>query len=136
MLRENLIKTLKRHEGLRLKVYRCPTGKLTVGYGRNLEDRGITQDEADYLLVNDIRCVEDALVKELPYWDKLPATVQDVLINMGFHMGVPGLLKFRKTLGYIEEGNWIEASREMLNSRWAKQTPGRARELAEIIRKT
>ena len=135
MISERLIETLKRHEGLRLKVYTCPAGKLTVGYGRNLEDRGITEEEADYLLINDIRCVEDALVRALPCFEKLPEAAQEVLINMGFQMGVAGVLGFRKTLEHLKGGRYHEASFEMLNSSWAMQTPRRAGELAEIIRK-
>jgi len=132
---ESMIAMLKRQEGLRLKVYSCPAGKLTIGYGRNLEDRGITLQEADYLLQNDILFVRKNLEKNIMYFNELPLPVQEVLINMGFQLGIKGLLKFKNTLFYISKSLWYEASIEMLDSRWAKQTPSRAKELSEIIRK-
>jgi lysozyme len=132
---ESMIAMLKRQEGLRLKVYSCPAGKLTIGYGRNLEDRGITLQEADYLLQNDILFVRKNLEKNIMYFNELPLPVQEVLINMGFQLGIKGLLKFKNTLFYISKSLWDEASIEMLDSRWAKQTPSIAKELSEIIRK-
>jgi len=129
-----LIEQIKRHEGLRLKVYRCPAGKLTIGYGRNLEDNGISEEEADYLLINDLHFVEESLARRLAFWENMPKGVQQVLINMGFQLGINGLMAFRRTLALLDAGNYGAAADEMLNSRWAKQTPGRAKELAQIVR--
>lgn len=134
MIDKDLIEQIKRHEGLRLKVYRCPAGKLTIGYGRNLDDNGISQEEADYLLINDLRFVEDSLAKRLAFWDDMPKRVQQVLINMGFQLGINGLMAFRRTLALLDARNYKSAADEMLNSMWAKQTPGRAKELAQIVR--
>ena len=134
MIDKDLIEQIKRHEGLRLKVYRCPAGKLTIGYGRNLEDNGIREEEADYLLINDLRFVEDSLAKRLAFWDDMPKRVQQVLINMGFQLGISGLMAFRRTLALLDARNYKSAADEMLNSRWARQTPGRAKELAQIVR--
>ena len=134
MIDKLLIEQIKRHEGLRLKVYRCPAGKLTIGYGRNLEDNGISEEEADYLLINDLHFVEESLARRLAFWENMPKGVQQVLINMGFQLGINGLMAFRRTLALLDAGNYGAAADEMLNSRWAKQTPGRAKELAQIVR--
>ncbi len=130
---EKLIKSVKKHEGLRLKPYRCTAGKLTIGYGRNLEDTGISKNAAEILLVKDLERVQTKLLKKINY-DKYPSHVQNVLLEMGFQLGVPGLLKFKKTLQLIDNGDYIGASKEMLNSKWAKQTPKRANTLSKLMK--
>lgn len=134
LLRKSLVDTIKRHEGLRLKPYLCTAGKLTIGYGRNLETNGISGDEAEYLLKNDIERATWACYERIPFFSDAPFQVQDVLVNMCFQLGINGLLAFKKTLKLLEEKKYSEASKEMLNSNWAKQTPNRAKELYEIIR--
>ena len=124
------IEQIKKHEGLELKVYTCTAGRLTIGYGRNLEDRGITEEEALYLLRNDIEKITKRLKKEIKFFDTLNEPRQWVLINMAYNMGVTGLLKFKNTLKNIENEKYIEASNQMLDSKWAKQVKGRAQELA------
>lgn len=133
-IRVSLLNEIKELEGLRLKPYVCPAGKLTIGYGRNLDDKGITYEEAENLLYNDIIDVSSKLVNNVPFFEELPDAVQDVLVNMGFQMGVQGLLGFRKTLGYLKSKEWDKAADEMLDSSWAKQTPRRAKRLSNIIR--
>lgn len=135
MIDKDLVNTIKKHEGLQLKPYKCPTGFLTIGYGRNLETNGITQQEAELLLLNDIEYVDKQLQKQLHIYNVMPITIQHVLINMAFQIGVDGLLKFKKTLAYLAEKNYKDAAKEMLNSKWAQQTPNRARELANIVSK-
>lgn len=129
----SLIDDIKKEEGLQLKVYTCPANKLTIGYGRNVEDRGITKEEAEYLLLNDVADVKLHLVDKLPYWENLSINTQEVLIHMGFQMGVNGLLKFKKTLSYIKDGELEKASKEMLDSSWYKQTPKRAIRLSKKL---
>jgi lysozyme len=75
------------HEGLELKPYQCTADKLTIGVGRNIEDRGITEDEARYLLKNDIKIVEDELLEKKPVVAGLDAVRQRVLVDMGFNLG-------------------------------------------------
>ena len=75
---------IKKHEGLRLRPYKCTAGKLTIGYGRNLEDRGITALEAEYLLEGDLAQVLGDLHFALSYWDELSEVRQVVLIDMSF----------------------------------------------------
>jgi len=127
---------LLRHEGLKLKPYRCPAGKLTIGVGRNLEDRGITQKEAFILLENDILRCESELLDELPEdYSSLNETRKSVLLNMCFNLGITGLLGFKNTLAFIGVGDFERAANGMLASRWAKQVGRRAIELSEQMRK-
>lgn len=129
-MRAKLIKQLKEHEGVRLMPYRCPAGKLTIGVGRNIEDRGITEEEVEILLNNDIDICIEELEKNLPWFYQLHETAQMVLIDMCFNMGMPRLLQFKKTLNYLADKDYKSASVEMLDSRWAKQVGARATHLS------
>ena len=126
---------LKKHEGLRLKPYRCTAGKLTIGYGRNLEERGITEEEADMMLQNDIDWFTNQLRRELSWFDSKPEVVKTVLVNMSFNLGVGGLLGFKNTLKAIEQGRYKDASEMMLKSMWARQVGSRAKELSEMMKR-
>jgi lysozyme len=128
-----LIKQLKRHEGYRRLVYECSRGVLTVGIGRNLESVGISEKEAEYLLKNDIESAIERLNKH-DLLDGHDEVRQAVLINMAFNLGVNGLLKFRKSLNHWRNHEYDEFSKEILNSRWARQVGGRAQELSEQAR--
>jgi len=131
---EDLKEQLIRHEGLRLTVYDCPAGYKTVGVGRNLEGKGITEEEAMYLLDNDIKDFQESLSKELPWFDSLDECRKNILTNMAFNLGVSGLLKFKNTLAAVENKNWGEAASQMLESRWADQVGSRATELSELMK--
>ena len=127
---------LVRHEGLRLKPYRCTAGKLTIGYGRNLDDCGISQTEAYVLLENDIQNCEKQLLDEIPeIYNCLDDVRKSVLLNMCFNLGIKGLLEFKNTLAFIAAGDWERAANGMLASKWAKQVGKRAIELSEMMRK-
>jgi lysozyme len=127
---------LVRHEGLRLKPYLCTAGKLTIGIGRNLEDRGISQKEAYAMLEQDIVDCEQRLIDEIPQiYTKLDEVRQSVLLNMCFNLGIKGLLEFKNTLAFIDAGDWERAANGMLASKWAKQVGMRAIELSELMRK-
>jgi lysozyme len=127
---------LVRHEGLRLKPYRCTAGKLTIGIGRNLDDRGISQREAYAMMERDIQDCEQWLIDEIPeVYNKLDEVRQSVLLNMCFNLGIKGLLGFKNTLAFIGAGDWERAANNMLVSKWAKQVGRRAIELSELMRK-
>jgi len=130
---EGLKEQLIRHEGLRLTVYDCPAGYKTIGVGRNIEHKGITESEALYLLDNDIGYFTEQLEGNLIGFQELPEDKKAVLVNMAFNLGVNGLLKFKNMLAAITEERWEDASSEMLNSRWADQVGNRAIELSEIM---
>jgi len=132
---ETLEQQLIRHEGLKLKPYRCTAGKLTIGVGRNIEDVGISESEAICLLINDIDRCRHEVISSLPWAKNLPYKMQDVLINMCFNMGMLRLLGFKKFLNALNERNYTRAAEEMLDSLWAEQVGNRAIELSEIIKK-
>jgi len=124
---------LKRHEGLRLYVYECTAGKKTIGYGRNLEDRGITEAEAEAMLDSDIEYTEERLVSSYEFYKDLDETRKAVLIDIAFNIGMTGLKGFKKMLIALEEGDYSEAAIQLLDSRYAKQVPNRAMELARLL---
>jgi lysozyme len=135
-LLETLKEQLIRHEGLKLKPYRCPAGKLTIGVGRNLDDCGISRDEALTLLENDIRRCETELQAHIPtLFSLLSPNRKAVLVNMAFNLGTAGLLGFHALLAHAAEGDFEKAANDMLVSKWAKQVGKRAIELSELMRK-
>lgn len=133
---------LRRDESIRLKPYMdccgkywrlctCAVkGKLTIGYGRNLDDTGIFPGEADFFLTSDIERAHVALVNRLPWTVQLGEVRFSVLLNMAYNMGIGGLVKFSKMLSHVECAEYAEAADEMLNSTWAKQVGPRATRLA------
>ena len=130
---DNIVDMLIRHEGLKLKPYRDTVGKLTIGVGRNLDDLGLTENEARYLLENDLGRIRCELDDALPWWRALDHPRQTVLLNMAFNMGVPRLLTFTKFLHALAHGEYQTAAGEMLDSLWAKQVHRRAVELASLM---
>ncbi len=132
--REQLIRDLIRDEGSCLKPYQCSAGKLTIGVGRNLEDRGISEDEAGYLLKNDIAGVLDDLDRNIPWWRGLDRKQRLALANMGFNLGWPRLSRFKNMLAALKDGDVDTAAREALNSRWAEQVGARAKRIADQLK--
>jgi lysozyme len=123
---------LQRHEGLRLKPYKCTAGKLSIGYGRNLDDMGISEVEAMVLLRHDIeRCYDELNV--FSWFADLDQVRQEALIDMLFNLGLPTFLEFKKTLKFVAEGKYSQAAEEMLRSKWADQVGDRAKELAYMM---
>ena len=129
-LREDLIA----EEGIRLKPYLCPAGKLTLGVGRNLDDVGITEDEAMAMLDNDIERVKGQLAKAFPWLETKSPDVQRAIANMTFQMGIGALLKFKKMLAALQARDYNAARREALDSAWAKQTPQRAKRVTDLFK--
>jgi lysozyme len=130
-----LLEMVKEHEGLRLKPYTCTAGKLTIGYGRNIEDVGISEEEATFLLNNDIRrCKREAeqWCGQI-LWNKLSPNRQDVVIEMCFQLGLGTLQKFKKFKAALDALNFRQAAAEMLDSSWAQQTSKRAKTLAKLM---
>lgn len=120
------------HEGLRLEPYLCTANKLTIGVGRNLDDVGVSKSEAMFLLQNDINRVRTPLMR-LAWFSELDEVRQKVVIDMAFNLGYKGLLGFRRTIAAIERKDYKAASREMMDSRWARQVGRRAQRLAEMM---
>ena len=134
-MKAQLLQQIKRHEGLRLHAYEDHLGYLTIGYGRLIDQRkggGITEDEAEQLLQNDLSQCQDDLLTIDTFRDLDPIR-QAALINMRFQLGGSGIREFRKMWAALDRQDWHDARAEALNSRWAKQTPGRAKEIANIL---
>jgi len=123
---------LIRHEGTRLKPYIDSVGKITIGFGTNLED-GITREEALWLMRSRVATIEREMISRFPVYKTLDPVRQYVLLDMAYNMGVPTLAKFKRMWAALEDGNYDLASEEMLNSRWAWQVGSRARELARMM---
>jgi len=127
---DKLIKQLKKHEGLELKPYKCTSNKLTIGIGRNLEDVGISEIEAEYLLMNDLDTYMTA-AKTYDWYNGLNDARKAVIVSMLFNMGQTNFNKFLKMKQALSVGDYPEAAKQMLDSRWAKQVKGRAVELSK-----
>ena len=128
---ERVIESLKQEEGFDGMPYEDTRGYLTIGYGTKLP---LTEEEAEMLLKHRLEEKILELSEKEPFFLDLPQTAQEVIANMAYQLGVSGVLKFKKMWAALKEGNYQKAADEMLNSKWAKQTPNRAKELAEIMR--
>jgi len=129
-----LIESVKKHEGYRAKTYIDTLGFDTIGYGFAIKDLVIDKDIAHHILERKltmliVRCFESFL-----WLSKMPAGIQEVVIEMSFQLGLKGFSSFRKTISYLEKENYLEASKEMLDSKWAIQTPNRAKEMSERVK--
>ncbi|MDD2896909.1 MAG: glycoside hydrolase family protein [Aliarcobacter sp.] len=113
-----LKQSVKKSENVKLKVYLCPKQKHTIGWGRNLDDRGITMIEADTMLERDLLDIKLELEDKIKFFHNLDDIRQNVLIEMAYNMGVSHLLEFKNTLKFMEKSDFINASEEMLNSKW------------------
>ena len=124
---------LQLHEGYRRHPYTCSAGKLTVGYGRNLDDVGIDQEEAEWLLERDIERARAALRLE-PYWLDLGEVRQAVLLDMAVNMGWPRLQTFQRMRQALRMSEYHRAAAEMVDSAWYEQVGQRSRRLVEMMR--
>lgn len=131
---EQLTATIRQAEGLRLKPYTDTVGVLTVGFGRAIGRVGISRDEAEHLLANDIVRVLKGLDLTMPWWRGLDDVRQRALAEMAFQLGLDGLLNFRRMRAALMDGDYERAADEALDSKWAAQTPNRARRVAAMIR--
>lgn len=129
-----MVERVKKHEGLRLKPYKCPAGKLSIGYGRNLEDCGITEEEAEELLINDLDKAEEDLRRNFAWAENIDRRKFYALVELVFNMGITRFKGFKKMLGACEKGEWSKASDELLDSLYAKQVGKRAKTLANILK--
>ena len=130
-----LIEQLRKHEGVRAHVYLCPAGYETIGVGRNIAESGLglSDDEIDYLLKNDIeRCRLE--LNAFPWFTDLDSVRQDALINLCFNLGMTRLLGFKNALAGMAEGKYPEAATEFQDSLWAAQVGSRADEVTDMIR--
>lgn len=131
----SVVEQIKLDEGLSLKPYQCTADKFTIGYGRNIEDNGISEEEAEFLLLNDIKNTQKELLANFEWFVMLNAPKQGVLINMCFNLGLTRFKQFKKMITAIEMGDYDEAAEQMLDSKWARQVGNRAIRLSNAMRK-
>lgn len=132
-----LIEMLERDEGRVRHAYQDHLGYWTIGVGRLIDSRkggGLSDDEINLLLANDIKRKTAEVAKALPWISQLDGARQAVLIAMAFQMGTEGLLKFKNTLAKVQAGDYEGAADGMMQSLWARQTPGRAARMAKQMR--
>ena len=133
MDRQRLFTQLRLHEGVEHKPYKCTAGYLTIGVGRNIEERGLSDDEIDFLLDNDINIVVDELGRTYDWFFDLSEVRQRVVADMVFNLGLPRFAQFKNMIAAIEAEDYVQASNEMMDSRWAQQVGLRASRLAEMM---
>lgn len=131
---DKLKSMIERHEGRRKKPYKCTAGKITIGVGHNLDDLGLPDRMIDELLELDIGNAISDCASLYPNWHALPDTIQMVLIDMMFNMGLSRMQQFKKMNRAVEDHNWATMIKEMQDSRWFAQVGNRAKELQELVR--
>lgn len=128
-----IVERLQRDEGLRLKLYRDSRDNWLIGYGRNLQSRGITRDEAMLLLRNDILACQKDLDTHLRWWRRLSDLRQLAMQNLCYNLGIYGLKEFKVALKSMEAGRYRDAARQFMQSKWARQVGQRARRITHLI---
>ena len=129
----NLIENIKASEGFRSKVYQCTEGHDTIGYGFAIKDLVLSRDICDKILESKVAELKIIVNQKIPFIDDLPEIVQEVLYEMYYQMG-NSLFKFKKALKHLERKDFPLAAKEMLDSRWAVQTPNRAKKLSNYVK--
>lgn len=125
---------LERDERRMKKAYRCTAGKLTIGIGHNLDDKGLSDAAIDFIFEEDLRDAMRDLSVFIPWWSSVLNEVrQRVLVNMVFNMGISRVLMFKLALSHMRNGEWARAAAEMRNSDWFKQVGARAERLATMM---
>ena len=132
---DKIIEMLRLHEGVKTHVYTDHLGYETIGVGRCIRKNvglGLSDDEINYLLSNDVSRVTAELGR-FKWFPELNEARRDAMINLCFQLGLTKLLKFKNFLASMQEGDYEAASTHLLDSLYARQTPARADEVAEII---
>ena len=140
---EQLKQQIEFEEGRKLHVYLCPAGHRTIGIGHNLDVspdyngvpiRDVISDtECDTLFNADVKHAVDGISAEWLGFKALSPARRDAIINMAFQLGVAGVLKFRGMLTALDLKHWQKAHDMALDSLWAKQTPNRAKRIAQQL---
>ena len=131
-----LVEMLRLHEGVRYKVYLCSEGYETIGVGRNISEGGLglSKDEVDFLLVNDIKRVQDELTRNFSWFLDLNEARRDAMVDICFNLGLTRLRSFANALEAMSYGQYEIAANEFMDSRWSQQVGNRAVEVTEMIR--
>ena len=126
-----LIESIKRHEGYRGTCYKDSLGIETIGYGSKLP---ITKIEAELLLKHRLNNMIKELQSYKPFIINLPNNIQEVLYEMAYQLGIGSLLKFKNMWKALENQDIEGMIKEMRNSKWYRQTPNRVEELIKKIK--
>ena len=129
-----LLERIKHHEGFRSKVYKCTEGYDTIGYGFAIKDLELDEDIAEMILMRKLDLLMNRIQKKFNWWRSAEGEVKNVVVEMCYQLGVSGFSKFKKTIDHLESNRYGKASAEMLDSKWARQTPNRGLELSNIIK--
>tara|TARA_R100001594_G_C3991122_1_gene252430 strand:+ start:490 stop:924 length:435 start_codon:yes stop_codon:yes gene_type:complete len=130
----NLIESIKKHEGFRGKVYKCTEGYDTIGYGFAIKDLVLSEDIASIILQRKVESLVRSIEFKFEWYEDLPLIVQEFVIEVCYQLGVTGFSKFKKTIEHLKNEEWELAADECLDSKWAKQTPNRAKALSNKLR--
>ena len=132
-----IIEMLRKHESVETHAYECSANKITVGVGRNIDKDGgigLSNDEIDYLLANDIKRVNGELQRSFDWFNSLDQVRKDAMIDLCFNIGLPRMKGFKKALAAMDGVDYDTAALEFLDSRWAKQVGSRAVTITNMIR--
>ena len=133
-MNKDLIDSIKKHEGYRSKVYKDSLGIDTIGYGFAIKDLELDEDICDIILDRKIKELATRVNRTFSWYRYIPQAIRDVVMNMCYQLGVGGFSKFRKTISFLQNKQFHDASEEMLDSLWARQTPNRAKELSNRVK--
>jgi lysozyme len=128
-----VIDLIKRHEGLSLQLYKDSVGKTTIGYGRNIEDIGISQEEAEYLLQNDLSRAYNE-VRKYDWFHSLSVARQAAVTDLMLNLGPKKFATFKRFIWAMDNSDWEAAENELKNSLWWSQVGMRGPEIVNLIR--
>ena len=131
---QDIINSIKAHEGYEPMVYKCTEGHDTIGVGFKVADLKLSEKVCDLILEEILDDLIARIERKLSWFRYAQDEVKLVIVNMSYQMGLSGVLRFKRALAAMEIKNWDLAATEMLDSLWARQTPNRANELADLIR--
>ena len=129
-----LIDSIKQHEGYVGIVYKDSLGIDTIGYGFAIKDLELDADICDIILERKLHALADSIYIKFGWFKYMPQEIKDIVTEMCYQLGVTGFSNFRKTIAYLQDKQFKDASVEMLDSRWADQTPNRAKELSDRVK--
>ena len=115
-------------------MYKCTEGYDTIGYGFAIKDLELDEDISEMILMQKLDNLMTRIGKTFVWWRSADSTVKDVVVEMCYQLGVSGFSKFKKTIDHLENKRYGKAAVEMLDSKWARQTPNRALELSNLIK--
>ena len=141
---EKILDIIKEHEGFKSKPYsleyKTADGEnvsekfKTIGYGFRMDYLEMDEEIAELILIKKIHKIEKDLDNNFKFYDDLPESVRHGMISMVYQLGLKTFMMFKKTIAFIENGEFKLAANEALDSRWAVQTPSRAESVTDMIR--